>query len=88
MNKKEIISRFEEIGHVIIPNIFTELDAQKVLADLERAREGSLLEFELNLTDSNDVCNRVYSSKRSPLNYCYLRTEKAHELNKKVTRRL
>lgn len=75
--------------HTVIPNLLDKEFCNELIDALDDAKHGRLTPNSLNLNDSDDMCNIVYQSKRSPnLNYCYLRTKRVMEVSEFVIRSL
>ena len=74
MGASRVKEDLDRVGYSLISNAFTRDDCQLVLRELEKVRSGQIETSRLGLNDSDDLCNVVYQSKRSPLGYCYLKT--------------
>jgi len=58
---------------------------------IKKFKEAERVELEKSsafLTDSNDEFNHVYTSSRSPLKYCYLKSERTQKINQDGINRL
>lgn len=82
--KDEILKQ----GYVRIDKFMTTLDCNAII-DGFRLAENNMLSLEaIILNDSSDLMNKVYSSSRSPLRYCYLKSSSTQLINQKGIEKL
>ena len=75
-------------GYVLLSHMLKDEECMLIENTLNEAREGTHTTFPMNLNDSDDEGNVVYKSKRSPMNYCYLKTDKIMDLSNKIMDKL
>ena len=69
------------IPWIMLENMFNEADCRTVIDAINDAKLSKYQSKAMNLLEGDDRTNTLYSSERSPLNYCYLDTPKVKEFN-------
>ena len=76
------------LGYIFIPNLMSEDEITLIISEFENAKNGNLTPSEINLNDSDDKANVVYQSRRSQMQYCYLKSEPALKIGSRASQRL
>lgn len=76
-----MISKLNKYGYVFIEEFMDHSSCDEIIRQFRKADAGVLAKGEVGLNDSKDEVNTVYSSGRSPLRYCYLKTNETQEVN-------
>lgn len=77
------MKELKENGYIYITNFFDHASCDSIVEEYRKVGQNKLLQFSLNLNDSDDLVNKIYKSYRSPMQYCYLESDVAQELNSK-----
>lgn len=74
-------SQLNQYGYVFIEEFMDDLSCDEIIKQFKHADKNILQKGSIPLSDSNDEFNVVYTSGRSPLKYCYLKTLESQEIN-------
>jgi hypothetical protein len=74
-------NRLNQYGYVFIEGFMNDKSCDEIIKQFKNANEGILQKGSISLNDSNDEFNTIYTSGRSPLRYCYLKTPESQEIN-------
>lgn len=77
----QIITDLTDTGYSYVEGLLTEEQCSLIMEKIELMRTSKLDKEPLNLNDSEDQCNVLYESKRSPMTYGYLKTNETDELS-------
>lgn len=77
------MKELSEKGYVYLPNFFDESSCDIIVNEYRKVDLNKFQQSSANLNDSDDLVNKIYTSERSPMQYCYLESDIAQELNSK-----
>lgn len=84
MNPTEtsVYDRLQKDGCIFVEDFLDTSLCDVVIQQFKKAQNSELRRSRVGLNDSTDEFNRVYQSNRSPLRYCYLRTQVTQDINR------
>lgn len=84
----KISKSLSEVGYSYIESLLSLDQCNILLKQIDELRQSKLHQVPLNLNDSNDKCNVLYTSERSPMNYAYLKTVATDKLSQIIMKKL
>ena len=68
-------------GYLYIEDFLDHKSCDEIIQQFKNAENNSLPKDFVGLNDSTDKFNEVYTSSRSPLRYCYVRSKESQKIN-------
>jgi len=78
----------QEQGYIFIEKFMDYESCDVIIEEFNKAKKGELEKNSASLNDSNDNFNHVYTSSRSPLKYCYLKSDITQKINQNGIKKL
>ena len=75
------MKELREQGFVYLPDFFNKSACDIIVNEYRKVGQNKLKQSSAGLNDSDDLVNKIYKSQRSPMQYCYLESDIAQELN-------
>ncbi|WP_428243261.1 hypothetical protein [Gynuella sp.] len=67
--------------YIYIENFLDDESCDEIIRQFKNAEQGGLPKSSAGLNDSTDEFNEVYVSSRSPLRYCYVKTDRTQRIS-------
>jgi len=74
--------KLRDNGYIFVEEFLDYQSCDKIIKQFREAETDSFYKGIVNLNDSDDKFNTIYKSSRSPLRYCYLKTDETQEINR------
>ncbi len=75
------MKELREQGFAYLPEFFDESACDIIVNEYRKVGQNKLKQSSAGLNDSDDLVNKIYKSERSPMQYYYLESDIAQELN-------